>query len=110
MNPLTCYIEFSLKPFVINRSLNQNFITGILTEKGTWNFLQVPKVLKKENQYTYYHSALKYESFILRIKKRYFAGNLHKKPETEHLFYYIDYYKRTWVALLMILANYSQDK
>ena len=84
MNPLTCYIELSPKSFFISRSLIWNFITSILTIKDTWHLWQMPEVLKKENQYTYYHNALKYVSLILRIKKSYFVENLHKKLERKH--------------------------
>ena len=114
MNPLTCYIELFLEPFFINRSLIRNIIASILTIKYTWYFWQMPKLLKKESQYTYYHNAyyhnaLEYVSLILRIKQWYYAENFHKIPEREHLLYYIDYYKGIWVAHLMILVNYSQN-
>ena len=64
MNPLTCYVELSPKPFFVNGSLIRNFITTILTIK--------------ENKDTYYHNALKYVPLILRIKKLYFVENVHE--------------------------------
>ena len=106
MNPLTSYIEFSPKPFFNSRSLIRNFITSILTIKDTWHLWQMPKVFKKENQYTYYHNSLKYVSLILRIRKWYFVENLNEKPERKHWLYYTRYYKGICVAHLMILANY----
>ena len=47
----------------------------------------MPKTLKKEKQYTYYHNMLKYVSLILRIKKMIY---LHTKPERKDYLYNVN--------------------
>ena len=72
MNPLTCYIELSPKPFFINQSLIRNFITSIFTIKDIWIF---DRCLKCEKNQTSIHIIIMHwnKCHCFENKKGYFS-------------------------------------